>query len=437
MPELLKQHGYDTAAIGKWHLGMDWVKREGKAVSELEIEKPDQVWNVDYSQPIKNGPNAVGFDYYFGIAASLDMVPYTFIENDRVTRLPTATNRFPMMGRRTGNFTREGPAAPDFDAADVLPTLTRKAVEYIKQRAGNLKAGKPFFLYLPLNAPHTPILPTAEWQDKSGLNFYADFVMQTDWSIGQIMAALDKHGLTQNTLFVVTSDNGCSPQAKFDELLAKGHNPSFQFRGHKADIFDGGHRIPFIAHWPARVKAGSTCDQLVCLVDLMSTCADILGAKLPDNAGEDSVSILPALEGRAKTPLREAVVHHSINGSFAIRQGNWKLELCPDSGGWSAPRPGSKEAQGLPSVQLYDLARDIGEKNNVQDQHPEIVARLTKLLEKYATDGRSMPGLAQPKTGPLQIQKEGTNDGTARMEDHANGDLQERLSLCKDWQSGE
>ena len=402
---LLKQHGYDTAALGKWHLGMDWAKRGDRAVSELDIEKPDQVWNVDYSQPIKNGPNTVGFDYYFGIAASLDMVPYTFIENDRVTKLPTVTNRFPMMFGRAGNFTREGPAAPDFDAADVLPTLTRKAVEYITQRAGNAKAGKPFFLYLPLNAPHTPILPTAEWQGKSGLNAYADFVMQTDWSIGQIMAALDKHGLTQNTLFVVTSDNGCSPQAKFDELLAKGHNPSFQFRGHKADIFDGGHRIPFIAHWPARVKAGSTCDQLVCLVDLMATCADLLGAKLPDNAGEDSVSILAALEGRGKTPLREAVVHHSVNGAFAIRQGNWKLELCPDSGGWSAPRPGSKEAQGLPAVQLYDLLADIGEKVNVQDKHPEIVARLTKLLERYTANGRSTPGLAQPNSAPVQIHK--------------------------------
>ena len=403
--QLLKNNGYHTAAIGKWHLGMDWVKKEGKTVAELNVESADQIHNVDYAQPIKNGPNAVGFDYYYGISASLDMVPYTFIENDRVTKLPTVDKDFPMFLGRAQGKCRLGPAAPDFEVEDVLPTLTTKAIGYVKSRAAEAKAGKPFFLYLPLASPHTPIAPTKEWQGKSGLNFYADFVMQTDAAIGQLLAELDKQALAENTLVIVTSDNGCSPQADFPALLAKGHNPSYEFRGHKADIFDGGHRVPFLVRWPARVKAGTLSQQLLCLTDFMATAADIAGAKLPDTAAEDSVSFLPALLGTAKASLREAVVHHSINGSFAIRQGNWKLELCRDSGGWSDPRPGTPKAAALPPVQLFDLDKDIGEQINVQDKHPEVVARLTKLLEKYVADGRSTPGTPQQNAVPIQIVK--------------------------------
>ncbi|HVX64488.1 MAG TPA: arylsulfatase, partial [Pirellulales bacterium] len=294
VPAFLKQHGYHTAAVGKWHLGMDWALKPGAPKFGDNIEDGALGWNVDFAKPIANGPNSVGFDYYFGISASLDMVPYTFIENDRVTALPTVDKQFAMMLGRPRGQTRKGPGAEKFDAMDVLPTLTSKAVEYIGQRAADAKAGKPFFLYLPLNAPHTPILPTPEWQGKSGLNPYADFVMQTDATLGAVLDALDKHGVADNTLVIFTSDNGCSPQAKYDELQAKGHDPSYVFRGHKADIFDGGHRVPYLVCWPGKIKPGSKCDQLICLTDLMATCADILGVKLPDNAGEDSVSLLPA-----------------------------------------------------------------------------------------------------------------------------------------------
>lgn len=405
--DMLRRHGYHTACIGKWHLGMDWVKLPGKEVSALSIETPDQVDNVDYSQPIAGGPTTVGFDYYYGISASLDMVPYTYIENDRVTALPTQRLSFPLMVGRPGNPTRLGPAAPGFEASDVLPTLTRKAVEYLGRRAADARAGRPFFLYLPLASPHTPIAPTAEWLGKSGLNPYADFVMQTDHAIGQVLEALDQHGLADNTLVIVTSDNGCSPQAKFDELAAKGHHPSYVFRGTKADIFDGGHRVPFIVRWPARVRPGSRSSQLVCLTDLMATCAEILGEKLPDNAAEDSISFLPVLEGKAGQPLREAIVHHSINGSFAIRRGAWKLELCPGSGGWSPPRPGRDDASGLPLVQLYDLSTDVGERSNLQGSRGDLVAELTALLERYVEEGRSTPGAPQPNTTPVDIWKAG------------------------------
>lgn len=392
--QLLKNQGYNTACIGKWHLGMDWVKKEGKDVAELNIESASQVHNVDYSKPIKNGPNSVGFDYYYGISASLDMVPYTFIENDRVAKLPSVEKEFPMfLGREKGKC-RKGPAAPDFEVEDVLPTLTTKAIDFVKARSVDAKAGKPFFLYLPLASPHTPIAPTKDWQGKSGLNYYADFVMQTDHSLGLILAELDRLGIADNTLVVLTSDNGCSPQADFPELLSKGHNPSHLFRGHKADIFEGGHHIPFIVRWPAMVKPGTKSDQLLCLTDLMATCADILKVGLPANAGEDSVSFLPALLGQDKGSLRESLVHHSVNGTFAIRQGNMKLLMCKDSGGWSEPRPGTVKS-GMPELQLFDLSNDIGERINLHDKQSETVKNLTNLLEKYIADGRSTKGELQ------------------------------------------
>jgi arylsulfatase A-like enzyme len=392
VPALLQRHGYHTACVGKWHLGMDWPLKKGGFATDY----PDG-WDVDYTKPIQNGPTSVGFDFYFGISASLDMPPYVYVENDRSVGVPTVEK----------TWVRKGPAHKDFEAGEVLPTLTKKAVEYIGRQAPQARKGRPFFLYLALTAPHTPILPAKEWQGKSGLNAYGDFVMQVDATVGQVLGALEAGGLARDTLVIFTSDNGCSPSANFAELAAKGHHPSYHFRGHKADIFDGGHRIPFLVRWPGRVKPGSRSDQLICLTDLLATCADVVGARLPDSAGEDSVSLLPALLGKAKGPLHEAVVHHSVNGSFAIRQGKWKFELCPGSGGWSAPRPGRDDTSKLPLVQLYDLAADVGEKNNLQGKHPEVVARLTKLLEKYVADGRSTPGAAQKNAVAVDVWKAG------------------------------
>ncbi len=405
VPAFLKQHGYHTAAIGKWHVGMDWASKNSQGEFTDEIEKPAQAGRVDFTKPIRNGPNSAGFDYYFGISASLDMVPYTFIENDRVTVVPTTEAAFPMMLGRTNKLTRRGPAAERFTVEEVLPTLTRRAVDYIGQRAAEAKQGRPFFLYLPLNAPHTPIAPTKEWQGRSGLNPYADFVMQTDATVGEVLGALEKNGVAGNTLVIFTSDNGCSPEADYPALAKHGHDPSHIFRGTKADIFDGGHHVPFLARWSGKVKAGSTTDQLICLNDLMATCADLLGAKLPDTAGEDSVSFLSVLLGRAKQPVRDTLVHHSINGSFAIRQGQWKLELCAGSGGWSAPKPGTPAEKNLPATQLYDLSRDPGETNNLVATRPEIVERLTKSLEEQVARGRSTPGVPQTNTVPVKIRK--------------------------------
>jgi arylsulfatase A-like enzyme len=315
------------------------------------------------------------------------MPPFAFIENDHFTQAPTTTKK----------WLRAGPAAPDFDAADVLPALTRGAIRYIGQSASK---PQPFFLYLSLTSPHTPILPAKEFQGRSGLNPYADFVMATDRTIGDVLDSLEKNHLAENTLVFLTSDNGCSPAAKVDELVAKGHFPSAQFRGYKADIFDGGHRIPLLARWPGHILPGSSTSRLTCLTDFIATTADLLDNKLPANAGEDSESFLTALSGKP-SPSRSAVVHHSINGSFAIRDAGWKLSLCPDSGGWSNPMPGTGEARALPRFQLYDLSQDEAERANVISEHPEIAACMSEQLGRLVKNGRSSPGEPQANDVPV------------------------------------
>jgi arylsulfatase A-like enzyme len=373
---LLQQQGYTTACIGKWHLGMQFADKM-------------------FTKPIQDSPIHHGFDSYFGVSASLDMPPFVFIKDDRFTEVPTVEKK----------WIRKGPAAKDFEAIDVLPTLTQKSVEYIGSRATDAKAGKPFFLYLAFTSPHTPIVPTPQWQGKSGLGPYGDFVMETDWAVGQVLEALDRSGLAGNTMVVFTSDNGCSPAAGVPDLERQGHYPSAQFRGYKADIWDGGHRIPLLVRWPGKVKPASRSERLICLTDLMATCAEVLGVKLPDNAGEDSFSMLPVLLGHDNRATRESVIHHSISGMFAIRQGNWKLELCPGSGGWAKPRDPQAAKQGLPPVQLYDMAADVGEQTNQQQAHPEIVKRLVQLLEKNVADGRSTAGAPQKNDVAIDIWK--------------------------------
>jgi len=359
VPALLKKHGYTTACIGKWHLGMGITEGEP-------------------SPHITNGPTTRGFNSYFGISASLDMPPFAFIENDHFTEPMTTTK----------TWLRTGPASEGFEALDVLPTLTQKAVEYISKQA---KTGKPFFLYLPLTSPHTPILPTNEWKGKSGISPYGDFVMQTDWALGQVLDALEKEGIRNNTLIIFTSDNGCSKAANIKELQSKGHYPSAEFRGSKSDLWDGGHRIPFIVRWPATVAPGSKCSQLFCLTDLMATCADLVGTQLPDNEGEDSFSFLQVLKGKPIVSDRAGVIHHSIEGYFSYRQGKWKLLLSKGSGGWSSPTE-KEVTDSIPVTQLYDLEKDPGETNNLYNEHPEIANQLIKQLESDVQRGRSRSG---------------------------------------------
>lgn len=393
---LLRQHGYQTACLGKWHLGLDWARRPD-AVANDESEAGAR---IDFAQPIQRGPTTLGFDYFFGISASLDMPPYVFIENDHITALPTIPTG--QLTGADGQKTRVGPQVPGFEAVDVLPTLTRNAIGFIEQCCTNRAEPKPFFLYLPLPSPHTPTAPTKAWLGKSGLSEYADFVMQTDDSIGQILAALERRHIGSNTVVIFASDNGCAPASGFQFLQDHGHDPSAGRRGHKADIFDGGHRIPLLVRWPSRVAAGGQSDALVSLVDFIATCADLLNVTLPADAGEDSISFLPQLLGKPAVNSRSTLVESSNNGSLALREGNWKLVLCPDSGGWSSPRPGSDSAKGLPRFQLYDQQTDPAEQTNLLSQHPERVQRLGRLMRDYIRNGRSTPGVPQPNAPTKQ-----------------------------------
>ncbi len=359
----LKQNGYTTGAIGKWHLGMTMPGTAPK--------------NIDWKGTIKDGPVNRGFDYFHGISASLDMPPYIYIENDRFVGEATATKA----------FNRRGPAEPGFEAIDVLPMIGRKAVEFISKQ----DASKPFFAYVAFTSPHTPILPSKEWQGKSDLGKYGDFVMQTDAVIGDIIKAIDAKGFGDNTLVIVTSDNGCSKAAGIAGLEKKGHFPSAHLRGSKADLWDGGHRVPFFVRWPKVIKPNSTSEQLICQSDLMATCADILGVKVPDGAGEDSVSFKAALNGEKIVSTRAGVIHHSIDGNFAYRQGKWKLLLAKGSGGWTAPTE-KKAPKGSPIGQLYDMEVDPGERTNLFESKPGIVEKLLAQLTSDVERGRSTDG---------------------------------------------
>ena len=384
----LKNNGYQTAFIGKWHLGWDWALKDStfnnKPIKDHEIFE-----KIDFSKNITNSPNGLGFDYSYGHCGSLDMPPYVYVENEIITaRVENITER-----KGDYHWWRKGPTANDFDHERVTPNLFNKAEGFVIDMN---KKGKPFFLYLPLPSPHTPILPTEQWKGKSGLNPYADFVMQIDHRVGRLNELLDELGISKNTIVIFTSDNGCSPQAKFDELEKKGHDPSGLFRGHKADIFEGGHRVPFIVKWPKKIQAASISHKTICTTDLLATCADILGKTLKDDEGEDSFSILPLLSEETKNQYkRDFTIHHSINGSFAIRKGDFKFIFCPGSGGWSFPRPLKKETQRLPKFQLYNLREDPGEMKNLFGQHPKIELELINLFKEAIQKGRTTEGVSQ------------------------------------------
>jgi arylsulfatase A len=385
---LLKEKGYNTGCVGKWHLGWDWNN----------IEKGNE--SVDYSKPITNGPTTLGFDYFYGFSGSLDMPPYVYVENDMPTALPdreTAGNNAPVGDPEyDGSMWRKGPTGNDFDHSNTLPNLIGKAENFIIAKGA---LDKPYFLYLALPAPHTPILPSADFKAKSGLSPYADFVMMVDYMVGEITKAVLQTGKSDNTIIFFASDNGCAPWADFKTMLAKGHNPSYIFRGTKADLYEGGHHIPLIVSWPAGIKKPHKVEQTVCLNDFMATVAAITGYELKDNEGEDSYNLLPAiLDAGYKKTIREATVHHSVFGNFSIRRGDWKLLISPGSGGWSSPKPGNEE-KGLPPVQLYNMKDDPGETTNLQDKYPDSVKELTALLKKYIEEGRSTPGLPQKNDG--------------------------------------
>ena len=369
---LLREHGYATAMIGKWHLGFDGG---------------DQ---FDCSQPLRGGPFDHGFDYFFGQHASLDIPPYFFIENDHCVAAPTdhiEAHNSPGWSPIQGAFWRAGGIAPGLRLEDVLPTYTRKAVQYLQGRRKPAD-GKPFFLYLALTAPHTPWPPTEKFRARSAGNLYAAWVAQVDDAVGQVLASLDRAGLDDRTLVFFSSDNG--PVWYPQDVKKYGHAAASIFRGMKGDFWEAGHREPFIARWPGKIKPGTTSKELLCFTDMLATFAALTGVPLPEGAGEDSFNMLPELRGEKHAqPIRNEML---LGGgrNLSIRQGDWKLIPFLGSGGFTKPSR-IKPQPGEPAGQLYNLAHDPSETNNLYAAHPDIVKRLMARRNQVRDAGRSRP----------------------------------------------
>ena len=385
---MLRQQGYATACVGKWHVGMNWQLRDGVADAALPRqlcrEEAEFDHLVDFGKPILDGPVSVGFDYYFGISASLDMSPYVFIENDRATEIPCEVVP---RGTTPEARAREGIGAKGWRHEAVLPALRDKSVEFIRREAA---AGRPFFLYVPVNGPHTPVVPNDEFIGRSGAGIYGDFVMEIDAVVGTIVTTLRDAGVLEDTVVIFSSDNGPETlTARYREHY--GHYSAWKFRGMKRDNWEGGHRVPFIVSWPAAIAAGSVCERVVELADFMATAAEITGFELPDTAAEDSRSMLRHFEGDNTTECRPFAIHHSCDGSWAIRKGHYKLLLHSGSGGnrYDCPENGDP-------VQLYDMDDDPFETTNVYAAHPKIVRELRDLCLDCIQRGRSRPGEPVP-----------------------------------------
>ena len=368
----LKSHGYQTGIVGKWHLGLGFARNSDK----------DQ--DIDYAKPLDHGPHVLGFEYSYVIPASLDFPPYVYIEDGRVTELPFVTHpsvKFP-------GFLRKGPRPLGFKFEECLDHLTNKACDFVSQRS---KDEQPFFLYFPLTAPHKPVSPHPRFVGKTELGLYGDFVHQVDAVVGRVLQAIDDAGVSDNTLVIYSSDNGSfmfretnqeNKDHVEDETIQRfhidRHTANHVYRGTKADIYEAGHRVPFFARWPQRIKAASTSETTVCLTDIFATVADAIGQAVPEGAAPDSFSMLRDFEGGKRETTREPVINHSASGMFAIRDGKWKLVLGNGSGGREKPR--GKPFQR--PYQLYDLANDPSEKNNIISAHTALARQLEqKCLE--------------------------------------------------------
>lgn len=360
--DVAKRAGYRTAMVGKWHVGFN---------------------ENGYDRPLHGGPVDCGFDSYFGIRASTDIPPYFYIENDSAVTPPidsidanASENWSPIQGK----FWRAGGIAPDLQLENVLPKFTDKAIEVIEDHSAS-EADERLFLYLAYPAPHTPWLPSDDFAGKSDVGLYGDFVMMVDAMIGRVLDSLDESGMSEETLVIVTSDNG--PVWYAGDVEKFGHASVGNLRGMKADAWEGGHRMPMVARWPGTIDAGATCTQTVSFVDILATMADIGKVKLNAGEGPDSFSILPLLKGDDR-PVRPNLALQSGRGTNVIRQGPWKLIQGLGSGGFSKPSQ-VKPKPGTAPGQLYHLERDPGETDNRYEAEPAKVAELNQLWKQVET----------------------------------------------------
>lgn len=400
LASLLKSAGYATAAIGKWHLGLGFNFKPGQSADlsrplEWGADTRDLQEKIDFTQPLWGGPTELGFDYFFGTAASSTFQPpYGFIENDRFVEPPSFYYQDELTN--SPGMPRSGMMAPGWDHAEVDPIFARKAVAWLEEQS---RTGKPFFLYLTPSAVHEPctreVVPEFA-RDQSAAGPRGDLAWLFDWVVGQVLDTLDRTGQAENTLVIVTSDNGALAGDRVvingrQVYRMYGHKSCGDWRGYKCHIWEGGHREPLIVRWPGRIRPGSVSDQMICLTDIMATVAAVVGVEVPDGAAEDSFNMLPVLLGDTSArPIRDSLIHHSGDGVFSLRQGRWKLILdTQGSGGWPPPA-GGPPVPGTPG-QLYDLEDDPGERQNLWDVYPEVVAGLTAVLRRYQDEGRTAP----------------------------------------------
>lgn len=377
--EFLRDHGYNTGIVGKWHLGLGFAKADNDS--------------FDFSQPVSDGPHTHGFDHSFVIPASLDFPPYVYIRDGRLTQFPSE----PQQKSTFPAFWRQGERSPDFIFEDCLDRLSAEASDFIKEQS---QKDKPYFLYFPLTAPHKPVFPHPRFQGTTDLGPYGDFVAQVDATVGQVLQAIEESGTADNTLVIYTSDNGSfmyrcdttdQPDHVDDESIqafrADRHTANGPFRGTKADVWEAGHHVPFLVRWPSVINPGSTCSDTICITDIFATCAEVIAADLPPDAAVDSFSFLPQLKGQQPATARPPVINHSANGMFAIRDGRWKLVLGNGSGGREAPK-------GTPFKQpymLFDLQTDIGERQDVISNHSRQAKQMEAAFQKIHDSGTSRP----------------------------------------------
>jgi arylsulfatase A len=391
---LLKSQGYRTAMVGKWHLGFDESQATDRASDSGQNTNTRAAYRqYDVDSPLPGGPFDRGFDSFFGIRASTDIPPYFYIRDDRVVNPPTDSVDDNFSGGIwtdiQGAFWRKGGIAPDLELIDVMPRFTEESIKIIEGHDFQ-NPDQPLLLYVSYPAPHTPWLPTEEFDGISGAGMYGDFMAMVDAKIGEILQALEQEGMAEETLVIFTSDNG--PVWYEKDILRFGHDSSGGLRGMKGDAYEGGHRMPFIVRWPGVVGPSSVTNQTISFTDLLATFAEIVDKDLPENAGEDSFSILPVLTGSQpeSEAIRPPVVVTLGRGMRSIQDGTWKLIDGLGSGGFTSPsyiEPGPGDPEG----QLYNLEDDLAETNNLWHEYPEIVDRLKKLLEEYDRSDRSRP----------------------------------------------
>lgn len=392
LPQMLKDNGYKTAALGKWHLGWDWESVKTEAGKQFEGKIANQPEHYDWSKAIPGGPLDRGFDSYFG-DGTINFPPYCWVENDRLPEKPTQMMDLGKQETKEGNWEfRPGPMVEGWNPYDVLPTLAKKAVEVVNQQSKE----QPFFLYFAFPSPHAPIIPNDEFIGKTQAGGYGDFVYQTDYIVGQVLQALKEKGLDENTIVIFSADNGPEKYA-FERIRNYDHRSMGELRGLKRDTWEGGHRVPFIVKWPNNVQAGTVSNEVINQVDIMATLANIIGEDIPNDAAVDSYSLLPVLKGESyEKPLREATVQNTFDERYTLRLGDWLLinsftgehSKAPD---WyhtdnSYIRYEKDSCEGL----LFNLKEDVSQKNNLFDKHPGKVAEMRELLQKYRTSGRSV-----------------------------------------------